>query len=118
VRAEALASRNGSNRAARRGASAVDMTPNSLVQLRVLEDDLIAFKIWLAQKGVDPVIDARIEVTDGDRRSVRHAQRPGACRMELNAAGESWRVSWASGLYVQECEGYRLVYRAHDEETC
>ena len=76
------------------------------------EDDLAAFKAWLAAKGIDPVIEARIEVTDLSRRSLCHATRPGACRMETNEAGQAWRVSWSSGLYVQECAHYRLVYRA------
>jgi hypothetical protein len=99
-------------------ATAVDMTPDIALQLQVIEADLVAFKAWLAEKGIDPVLDARIEVTDGDRRSLRHARRPGACHLERDDAGAPWRVWWTNGLYVQECERYRLVYRAHDEEAC
>jgi hypothetical protein len=96
----------------------MDMTGDTAIPLQIDEDDLVSFKAWLAAKGVDPIIDSRIEVTGGSLRNLRHASRPGACRMETNAAGHAWRVWWSSGLYVQECETYRLVYRTHDEEAC
>jgi len=75
------------------------------------EDDLVAFKVWLSGRGVNPVIDQKIETVTTSIQDFRNTIRGGVkCSFEGAPGSAIPNRVWWTDLYVQDFDDYRLVY--------